>query len=131
MITNHRISDLVARLNNAITRKKDSLLAPNTKATKNILNILEEQGFIRGYQIKDNNSLIINLKYYKNNPVINSLKVISKPSRRIYFSKEEIIQWKNQSNKFDVLLISTNKGILTHQEALNLKLGGEVMISIS
>ena len=86
MITNHRISDLVARLNNAITRKKDSLLVPDTKATKNILNVLEEQGFIRGYQLKNNNLLIINLKYYKNNPVINSLKVISKPSRRIYFS---------------------------------------------
>ena len=47
------------------------------------------------------------------------------------FSKEEIIQWKNQNNKFDVLLISTNQGILTHQEALNLNIGGEVMISIS
>ena len=75
--------------------------------------------------------MIINLKYYKNNSVVNSLKVISKPSKRIYFSKEEIIQWKNQNNKFDVLLISTNRGILTHQEALNLNLGGEILISIS
>jgi small subunit ribosomal protein S8 len=131
MITNHRISDLVARLNNAITRKKADLLVPNTKVTKNILNVLEDQGFIRGYQLKSNNSLIINLKYYKNNSVVNSLKVVSKPSKRIYFSKEEIIQWKNQNNKFDVLLISTNRGILTHQEALNLNLGGEILISIS
>ena len=131
MITNHRISDLVARLNNAITRKKADLLVPNTKVTKNILNVLEDQGFIRGYQLNSDNSLIINLKYYKNNSVVNSLKVISKPSKRIYFSKEEIIQWKNQNNKFDVLLISTNRGILTHQEALNLNLGGEILISIS
>lgn len=131
MITNHRISDLTARINNAINKNKYDLLVPNTKITRKILDVLEEEGFIRGYQLKDYNSLIINLKYYKNKSVINSLNVVSKPSKRVYFSKEEIIQWKNENNKFNVLLISTNMGIFTHQEALNWKIGGEVLISIS
>jgi len=131
MITNHRISDLTARINNAINKNKYDLLVPNTKITRKILDVLEEEGFIRGYQLKDYNSLIINLKYYKNKSVINSLSVVSKPSKRVYFSKEEIIQWKNENNKFSLLLISTNMGIFTHQEALNWKIGGEVLISIS
>jgi len=131
MITNHRISDLTARINNAINKNKYDLLVPNTKITRKILDVLEEEGFIRGYQLKDYNSLIINLKYYKNKSVINSLNVVSKPSKRVYFSKEEIIQWKNENNKFSLLLISTNMGIFTHQEALNWKIGGEVLISIS
>jgi len=131
MITNHRISDLTARINNAVSKNKYDLLVPNTKITRKILDVLEEEGFIRGYQLKDFNSLIINLKYYKNKSVINSLNVVSKPSKRVYFSKEEIIQWKNENNKFSLLLISTNMGIFTHQEALNWKIGGEVLISIS
>ena len=131
MITNHRISDLTARINNAVSKNKYDLLVPNTKITRKILDVLEEEGFIRGYQLKDFNSLIINLKYYKNKSVINSLSVVSKPSKRVYFSKEEIIQWKNENNKFSLLLISTNMGIFTHQEALNWKIGGEVLISIS
>ena len=131
MITNHRISDLTARINNAINKNKYDLLVPNTKITRKILDVLEEEGFIRGYQLKDYNSLIINLKYYKNKSVINSLNVVSKPSKRVYFSKEEIIQWKSENNKFSLLLISTNMGIFTHQEALNWKIGGEVLISIS
>ena len=130
MITNHRISDLTARINNAINKNKYDLLVPNTKITRKILDVLEEEGFIRGYQLKDYNSLIINLKYYKNKSVINSLNVVSKPSKRVYFSKEEIIQWKNENNKFSLLLISTNMRIFTHQEALNWKIGGEVLISI-
>jgi small subunit ribosomal protein S8 len=131
MITNHRISDLTARINNAVSKNKYDLLVPNTKITRKILDVLEEEGFIRGYQLKDFNSLIINLKYYKNKSVINSLSVVSKPSKRVYFSKEEIIQWKNENNKFSLLLISTNMGIFTHKDDLNWKIGGEVLISIS
>lgn len=71
------------------------------------------------------------MKYFQDKSVINTFRIVSKPSRKVYFSKEDILQWKTQNNTFDLLILSTNKGVLTHQKALIQKTGGEVLVSIN
>ena len=68
------------------------------------------------------------LKYNSSGlPVIRSIKLISKPGKRVYMSKKELSQ--HISSSFDIFL-TTNKGILTHTEALKLNLGGEILCII-
>lgn len=131
MTTNYIISDFVTRINNALKKNKKFVIVPKANIIKRLLNVMENEGFIVGYKIYNENDLKVYLKYFQNKPVINNFNSISKPSRRVYFNKENIIQWKNQNNSFDLLILSTNKGVLTHQEALLKQAGGEVLVSLN
>jgi len=131
MTTNHIISDFVTRINNALDRNKQSVLVPKTNLISKLLTVMETEGFIIGYRKKDLNCLEVFLKYFQDKPVINNFSSVSTPSRRVYLNKENIIHWKNQNNSFDLLILSTNKGVLTHQDALLKKAGGEVLVSLN
>jgi small subunit ribosomal protein S8 len=131
MTTNHIISDFVTRINNALDRNKQSVLVPKTNIISKILIVMEKEGFIIGHRIKNLKYLEVFLKYFQNKPVINNFNSISTPSRRVYLNKDNLIHWKNQNNSFDLLILSTNKGVLTHQDALLKRAGGEVLVSLN
>jgi len=133
MTVNHTISDFVARINNAINKNKKDTFVNNTRTIKDLLDVLEKEGFIVGYQTTGpkENKINVLLKYFQGKSVINTFRVVSKPSRRVYLNKENIIQWKTQNNTFDLLILSTNKGVLTHQESLIQRTGGEVLVYIN
>ena len=97
---------------------------------ESFLQILWNEGFILGYTIdnKNSNKLKIFLKYNNGKPVINSVKSISKPSRRIYYSIKQI--WKLDSSKA-FIIFSTNRGLKSIIECKKLKLGGEPYIIIN
>lgn len=88
------------------------------------------EGFILGYTIdyKNKNQIKIFLKYKKSQPVINSLNLISKPSRRIYYSIKQI--WKIDSSK-SFIIFSTNKGLQSIIDCKKLKIGGEPVVVIN
>jgi small subunit ribosomal protein S8 len=92
---------------------------------------MEKEGFIIGHRIKNLKYLEVFLKYFQNKPVINNFNSISTPSRRVYLNKDNLIHWKKQNNSFDLLILSTNKGVLTHQDALLKRAGGEVLVSLN
>ena len=131
MTTNHIISDFVTRINNALSRNKQSVLVPKTNTISRVLTVMEQEGFIIGYKMENINYIEVFLKYFQDKPVINNFNSVSTPSRRVYLNKENIIHWKNQNNCFDLLILSTNKGVLTHQDALLKKAGGEVLVSLN
>ena len=131
MTTNHIISDFVTRINNALRKNKRSVLVTKANIITKIVTVMEKEGFIIGYKIKDQRSLEVFLKYFHDKPVINNFSSISRPSRRVYLNKENIIHWKNPNNSFDLLILSTNKGVLTHQDALLKQTGGEVLVSLN
>ena len=131
MTTNHIISDFVTRINNALSRNKQSVLVPKTNTISRVLTVMEQEGFIIGYKMENTNYIEVFLKYFQDKPVINNFSSVSTPSRRVYLNKENIIHWKNQNNCFDLLILSTNKGVLTHQDALLKKAGGEVLVSLN
>ena len=118
---NHHISDLIARINNARNNYKSSkspVKVVNTKENLAILIKLENEGFVKTPQIK-NNEIIFSLNS------IQKIKVISTPGRRIYRG------WKDLHEGYSyITLIRTSQGILTTSEAIIQKLGGEMILKI-
>ena len=95
---------------------------------ESFLRILWNEGFILGYTIISKNKLKVCLKYKSGKPLINSIKTLSKPNRRIYYSIKQI--WKINSSK-SFLIFSTNKGLQSINSCKKLKIGGEPYISIN
>jgi small subunit ribosomal protein S8 len=124
--TNHHVSDLVVRLRNASQRGHLTAVLPNVKIVSSVLNLLQVQGYI-GSITQDNNSLVAELKYIKNDPVIKQIIVISKPSKRVYKGVSDIPSYYNG---LGITVVSTPKGILTDVQARENGVGGEVLCQV-
>jgi len=128
---NDIIADGLTRIRNAAERKMEVTTLNHSKLMEDVLKVFEEKGYIEGYKIiEDGNKKFIKvtLKYDENgDSVINEVKRISKPGRRVYKGYEDI---KNYKNGFGTLVVSTNKGVLPNDKAYKLKVGGEVICSI-
>ena len=126
---NNKVCHMISNIKNSQLVNKTFVIQKKKKICEQILNLLWNEGFILGYKIlkKTPNKIKIFLKYYKGEPVINSIKIISKPNLPIYYSLKEI--WKIDSSQGTVI-ISTNKGFMTNNECKKKKLGGEPFIII-
>jgi small subunit ribosomal protein S8 len=121
---------MFANIKNGQLSKRNIIIQKKKKICETFLRILWNEGFISGYVIdkKKFKQIKIFLKYKNNRPVINSLKVISKPSRRIYYSVKQI--WKLESNK-SFVIFSTSKGLKSILECKKLNIGGEPVIAVN
>ena len=120
---------MLSNINNSQLVKKKFVLQKKEKNCEHILNSLWNEGFILGYKVLSTNpnKLKIFLKYHKGNPVINSIKLISKPSLRVYYSLKKL--WKLDPSQ-GVVILSTSKGFMSDYECKKKKLGGEPFIVI-
>ena len=126
------IADMLTRIRNANLAKHQIVQVPATTITKNILKVLQNEGFIYQFEeIGENlkNYLLISLKYKGKNkkPVITELKRISKPGLRVYANHKEL---PKVLGGIGIAIISTSKGIMTDQNARHHGLGGEVLCYI-
>lgn len=126
------VSDMLTRIRNGYIAKMDSVSIPYSKLKTEIARILDEEGYIRSYEIrKDENTgglIKIYLKYDKDKKsVITTLKRISKPGLRVYAQKDEI---PRVLGGLGTVILSTSKGVLTGTGAKKLGVGGEVICSI-
>lgn len=118
-------------IKNGQMAKKSVILTPKKNNCESFLKILWNEGFILGYQISSQNynNLEIFLKYTKNGkPAIKTLKFLSKPSQRIYYSYKQI--WKIDSSQM-FIIFSTNRGLKSHNECKKHKIGGELLLIIN
>jgi small subunit ribosomal protein S8 len=122
----HNIWNMFASIQNGQLANKLFILQKKTKLCSLILNILWDEGYILGYKI-ENKHFKVFLRYKNNNPVISSLKSISKPGNRIYYTCKQI--WKINSSK-GLIILSTNKGLLTLMDCKKKKVGGEPLVVI-
>ena len=107
------------------------MLFPRKNICESSLKVLWNEGFIAGYRVssENNNKLEIFLKYTKNGiPAINSMKFLSKPGQRIYYSAKQI--WKLDSSK-TFIIFSTSSGLKSINECKKNRLGGEPLVIIS
>ena len=122
------IADLLTRIRNASASKHETVDVPASKMKKAIVEILNEEGYIRGYQeIEDGKQgvLRINLKYGPNHEkVISGLKRVSKPGLRFYAGADEL---PKVLKGLGIAIVSTSKGIMTDKKARELHVGGEVL----
>lgn len=132
MSFNDHVSDLITRIRNAQMVYKKEVVAPYTKLSKSILDVLDKEGYIEGYSIdnEDNPSsknIVINLKYSEGIPVISKIKRISKSGRRIYSSIDSM---PKNYNGLGIYILSTSKGVVSDHYAREIGVGGEVLCSV-
>jgi small subunit ribosomal protein S8 len=122
--------NMFTNIKNGQMAKKNVIIGPRKNICESFLKILWNEGFISGYRISLNTKeLEIFLKYTKNGkPVINSLKFLSKPSQRIYYSSKQI--WKLDSSK-TFIIFSTNLGLKSINDCKKNKIGGEPLIIVN
>ncbi|MBF0983967.1 MAG: 30S ribosomal protein S8 [Campylobacter sp.] len=128
---NDLISDGLTRIRNAAMRRLDTTKLLHSNVVEAVLKILVEKGYIESYNVvEENNKKIINvvLKYdEKGKSVINEVKRISTPGRRVYQGKDEIKRFKNG---YGTVVVSTSKGVMSGIDANKAGVGGEVLCTI-
>ena len=121
------IADMLTRIRNANQMRSKEVSMPSSKMKVEIAKILDNEGFIEKYTVKDN-TLTLTLKYGQNKErVITGLKRISKPGLRVYAKADEV---PKVLNGLGIAIISTSRGVMTDKEARKEKLGGEVLCYI-
>jgi len=122
--------NMFINIKNGQLSKRNFIYQPRKKICESFLKILWNEGFIIGYKIDSSksNNLKIFLKYNKGKPSINNLKLLSKPSKRFYYSTKQI--WKIDSSK-TFIIFSTNKGLKSILDCKKLKIGGQPLILIN
>lgn len=122
------IADLLTRIRNASSAKHETVEIPSSKMKKAIVQILEDEGYIKSYTIKDDGKqgiIKVTLKYDENKiAAINGLQRVSKPGLRIYRNAEEL---PKVMKGLGIAIISTSKGIMTDRQARKEHIGGEVL----
>ena len=121
------IADMLTRIRNANQMRNKEVSMPTSKMKVEIAKILDSEGFIESYTVKDN-ILTLTLKYASNKErVITGLKRISKPGLRVYAGANEI---PSVLNGLGIAIISTPKGVMTDKLARKNNVGGEVIAYI-
>ncbi len=131
MSINDPLSDLIARINNAQMRKKPKITTPGSRLRVSVLDVLKNEGYIRGYatvEHKDGrNELEIELKYSEGQPVIREMSRVSKPGRRVYVAVRNL---PRINNGLGVAILSTPKGVMADHDARDANVGGEVLCTV-
>ena len=128
---NHRVSDLIIRIKNASLARRYEIVVDDLHINKAICKVLVDLGFLEEAKTDTRNGkkvLVAKIKYDKKEPVLNDVVVVSKPSLRIYASTTNIPGVQRRGKV--TLVVSTSKGIMTGQDAVKRKIGGEVLFKI-
>ena len=124
------LGDLLTRIRNGQRAKKDSVLSPASKLRVRVLDVLQREGYIRGYsdeQMGPAAGLRIELKYFEGQPAIKHVARVSKPGRRVYSGSQEL---PRVMNGLGITIVSTPRGVLSDAEAREQNVGGEVLAEV-
>ncbi len=129
MAATDTISDMLTRIRNACMVKHSTTQVPSTKMTRSIAQVLQSEGFIEGYEETGENVkkfIVITLKYKGRNrqPIINTLKRVSKPGLRVYSRRKDI---PRVLGGIGIAIVSTSRGVMTDREARSQGVGGEIL----
>lgn len=127
MSLNSHVSNMICNIKNSVIHKNIKTTCFNTKYNYNILLKLHKLHYIKDINI-DNNILLFNISTVSNNIVITDIKIVSKPSCRIYVQPQDISKYKNKLYKYAIL--STNIGIISCKESIKMNIGGELILLI-
>lgn len=130
-MVNDLISDSLTRIRNAQSRKLATTTLLHSKIVESVVGILEAKGYVKSHTlIKEGNKKFIKvtLAYDENGiGVINEVKRVSKPGRRVYKPKDEVKRFKNG---YGSIILSTSSGVIDNDKAKELSIGGEVLCTV-
>jgi len=125
------LGDMLTRIRNGQSRHKSSVICSASKLRANVLEVLKDEGYIRGYAVQKNdkgmNEIHIELKYSEGQPVIREIKRYSKPGRRAYSGVKTMPRYHNG---LGISIVTTPKGIMTDHRARSENVGGEVLCQV-
>src|SRR5215469_5319982 len=125
------IGDLLTRIRNGQLRGLQKIKSPNSRLRTRLLDVLQAEGFIRGYAEVEfkggRKELEIELKYHEGRPVIRELKRVSTPCRRVYASVKEL---KAHRNGFSLSIVSTPEGVMTETNGRDKNVRHEVLCHV-
>ncbi len=124
------IGDMLTRIRNGQRARKDSVLSPASKLRVRVLDVLQREGYIRGYSEEEMGpakGIRIELKYFEGQPAIRHVARVSKPGRRVYSGSQEL---PRVMNGLGITIVSTPRGVLSDAEAREQNVGGEVLAEV-
>ena len=124
------LGDMLTRIRNGQQARKDSVLTPASKLRARVLDVLQREGYIRGYSEAESGpqaALRIDLKYFEGQPAIQHVARVSKPGRRVYSGASDLPRVRNG---LGIVIVSTPKGVLSDAEAREQNVGGEVLCQV-
>lgn len=128
---NDPIGDMLTRIRNAHMRGKSTVKTPASKLRGWVLDVLANEGYIRGYEGATSDAghpeLDISLKYFDGEPVIKELKRVSKPGRRVYMACSDIPVVRQG---LGISIVSTPQGVMSDAQARAANVGGEVLCTV-
>ncbi len=131
MTTQDPISDMIARIKNASRMGHDNVTLPSSNLKESVAEVLVEEGYIAEYEVEElpgnKKELKLGLNYNEGEPVIDGMEKVSKPSRRVYVSKEEIPQ---VLDGLGTAVLSTSRGIMSDRDAREDQVGGELLFKV-
>ena len=131
MAINDPLGDMLTRIRNAQQRRRPKVVTPASNLRARVLDVLAEEGYIRGYTRTDHKAglseLEIELKYTNGQPAIREIERVSKPGRRVYSPVRDI---PTVANGLGVAILSTPKGVMSDTRAREEKVGGEVLCNV-
>jgi small subunit ribosomal protein S8 len=125
------IADMLTRIRNAQMVEKTTVSMPASKVKSAIAQVLKDEGYIDGFQVKSaegKNELEITLKYYAGRPVIERIERVSRPGLRVYRGRNAIPQVQNG---LGVAIVTTPQGVMTDRKARATGVGGEVLCYVA
>jgi small subunit ribosomal protein S8 len=124
------VADMLTRIRNAQRAGKPTVGMPSSKLKVSLAQLLQAEGYVEKFDVTSDvkPTLTIALKYFEGKPVIEEIKRVSRPGLRIYKGKDDLNRVKQG---LGILIVSTNKGILTDRAARAAGVGGEVIALVS
>lgn len=125
------LGDMLTRIRNGQRAGMSSIVSPASKLRANVLEVLQSEGYIRGYSRAELRNgiaeLTIELKYYEGEPVIREIQRVSRPGRRVY---SKISDLEKVYDGLGIAILSTPKGVLADHDARAQNVGGEVLCHV-
>lgn len=125
------LGDMLTRIRNGQQARKSVVLSPSSNLRANVLEVLKREGYIRGYQKREEKTgqaeLEIELKYHEGEPVIREIHRVSKPGRRVYSKTADL---DKVYNGLGISILSTPRGVLSDHECREHNVGGEILCKV-
>jgi len=125
------IADLLTRIRNGSRAKLSAVEVPHSRIKLELIKLLEAEGFVKGHEITTESkfpSIRVHLKYdNRRNPIIHSLKRVSKPGLRVYKGSDSLLPLRSG---LTTQILSTSQGLMTDREARRKHIGGEILCEV-
>lgn len=125
------IADMLTRIRNAQSAHMKTVTMPSAKIKVAIAKVLQEEGYILGYEVSGDEKkpeLTVTLKYFEGKPVIDTIKRISRTSRRVYKQAKDL---EKVLGGLGVAIVSTSRGVMSDKQARQANLGGEILCEVA